>query len=96
LFNEVFDFKPTKGVTGIRLRAPWGVWRNAGDVPLDYEPDQVMHAAATPSTFHVEGKRRSAIEIVACVIGGNRDCPPDAERAIAILKSVFELNPARE
>jgi hypothetical protein len=67
LFNEVFDFKPTKGVTGIRLRAPWGVWRNAGDVPLDYEPDQVMRAAATPSTFHV-----------------------------AILKSVFELNPARE
>jgi hypothetical protein len=55
LFNEVFDFKPTKGVTGIRLRAPSGVWRNAGDVPLDYEPDQVMRAAATPSTFHVEG-----------------------------------------
>jgi hypothetical protein len=24
LFDEVFDFKPTKGVTGIRLRAPWG------------------------------------------------------------------------
>jgi hypothetical protein len=55
LFNEVFDFKPTKGVTGIRLRASWGVWRNAGDVPLDYEPDQVVRAAATPSTFHVEG-----------------------------------------
>jgi len=54
LFNEVFDFKPTKGVTGIRLRAPWGVWRNADDVPLDYEPDQVVRAAATP-TFHVEG-----------------------------------------
>ena len=55
-----------------------------------------MRAAATPPTFHVEGKRRSAIEIVAYVIGGNRDCPPDAERPIAILTSVFELNPARE
>jgi len=55
-----------------------------------------MRAAATLPTFHVEGKRRSAIEIVAYVIGGNRDCPPDAERPIAILKSVFELNPTRE
>jgi hypothetical protein len=71
----------------------WGVWRNAEGVPLDYEPDQVMRAAAAPSTLHLEGKRRSATEIVACVIGGNHDQPPEVERAIAILQSVFEFNP---
>jgi hypothetical protein len=43
--------------------------------------------------LHLEGKRRSATEIVACVIGGNRDHPPDAERALAILKSVFQYQP---
>jgi hypothetical protein len=65
-------------------------------VPLGYQPDQVLRAAAAPSTLQLEGKRRSATEIVACVIGENRDRPPDAERAIAILKSVFEYSPARE
>lgn len=53
-------------------------------------------AAAAPSILHLEAKRRSATEIVACVIGRNRDRPPEAERAIAILKSVFEYSPARE
>jgi len=74
----------------------WGVWRNGEAVPLDNQPDQILRAAAAPSTLQLEGKRRSATEIVACVIGGNRDRPPDAERAIAILKSVFEYSPARE
>jgi len=46
--------------------------------------------------LHLEGKRGSATEIVACVIGGNRIHPPEAERAIAILKSVFQYKPARE
>ena len=72
----------------------WGVWRNGDAVPLDYQPDQVLRTVAAPSALHLEGKRRSATEIVACVIGGNRDHPPEVERAIAILKSVFQYNPA--
>jgi exosortase len=71
----------------------WGVWRNRDTVALDYQPDQVLGTAAAPPDLHLEGKRRSATEIVACVIGGNRDDPPDAERAIAILKSVFQYRP---
>jgi len=74
----------------------WGVWRNGNAVPLDYQPDQVLRSAAAPPALHLEGKRRSATEIVACVIGGNRIHPPEAERAIAILKSVFQYKPARE
>jgi exosortase len=74
----------------------WGVWRNGDPVPLDYQPDQVLRSAAAPPALHLEGKRRSATEIVACVIGGNRIHPPEAERAIAILKSVFQYKPARE
>src|SRR5438105_14402667 len=72
----------------------WVVCRNGDDVSLDYQPVHLLRAAAAPPTLHLEGKRRSATEIVACVIGGNRDHPPDAERAIAILKSVFQYNPA--
>jgi exosortase len=71
----------------------WGVWRNGDAVALDYQPDQVLGVAAAPPPLHLEGKRRSATEIVACVIGGNRDHPPEAERAIAILKSVFQYKP---
>src|SRR5438132_685282 len=72
----------------------WGGWRNGDPGPLDYQPDQVLRTVAAPSALHLEGKRRSATEIVACVIGGNRDHPPEVERAIAILKSVFQYNPA--
>jgi exosortase len=71
----------------------WGVWRNGDAVALDYQPDQVLGVAAAPPPLHLGGKRRSATEIVACVIGGNRDHPPEAERAIAILKSVFQYKP---
>ena len=71
----------------------WGVWRNGDAVALDHQPDQILGTAVAPPPLHLEGKRRSATEIVACVIGGNRDHPPDAERAIAILKSVFQYNP---
>jgi exosortase len=74
----------------------WGVWRNGDAVRLDYQPDQILRAAAPPPALHFEGKRRSATEIVACVIGGNRDHPPDPERAIAILRSVFQYNPATQ
>ena len=72
----------------------WGVWRNGEAVPLSYQSDQVFRTVAAPPALHLEGKRRSATEIVACVVGGNRDQLPDAERAIAILKSVFEYNSA--
>ena len=71
----------------------WGVWRNGDAVPLDYEPDQVLRTAAAPPP-HREGKRRSATEIVACVIGGDANRPPNVEQAIAILKSVFQYRPA--
>jgi exosortase len=72
----------------------WGVWRNGDPVPLDYQPDQVLRTAAAPPALHLEGKRRSATEIVACVIGGDVNHPPNAERATAILKSVFQYQPA--
>jgi len=74
----------------------WGVWRNGDAVALDYQPDQVLGVAAAPPALHLEGKRRSATEVVACVVGGNRDHPPDADRAITILKSVFQYNSSRE
>jgi len=89
---QLYLFRFRRG--DIKALELWGVWRNGDDVPLDYQPDQILRAAAAPPTLHLEGKRRSATEIVACVIGGNRDHPPDAERAIAILKSVFQYNPA--
>ncbi len=68
----------------------WGVWRNGEAADSLAEPDQVLRTAAARPALHLEGKRRSATEIVACVVGGKPDQPPDAERAIAILKSVFE------
>jgi len=72
----------------------WGVWRNGDAVPLDYQPDQVLRTAAASPALHLEGKRRSATEIVACVVGGDANHPPHAEQAIAILKSVFQYQPA--
>jgi len=72
----------------------WGVWRNGEAVPLDYQPDQVLRTAAALPALHLEGKRRSATEIVACVIGGDANHPPKAEQAIAILKTVFQYQPA--
>ena len=72
----------------------WGVWRNGEAVPLDYQPDQVLRTAAALPALRLEGKRRSATEIVACVIGGDANHPPNAEQAIAILKTVFQYQPA--
>jgi exosortase len=89
--TQLYVFRFRRGdVEALEL---WGVWRNGGAVALDYQPNQVLGVAAAPPALRLEGKRRSATEIVACVIGGNRDHPPEVERAIAILKSVFQYNP---
>ncbi len=67
----------------------WGAWRNGDPVPLDYTAEQVLGAAPAPSSLHLEGKRRSATEIVACSImtdGGE----PAKEIAVALLQSVFQ------
>jgi len=90
---QLYLFRFRRG--DIKALELWGVWRNGDAVPPEYQPNQVLRGAAAPPALHLEGKRRSATEIVACVIGGNRDHPPDAGRAIAILKSVFQYNPAR-
>lgn len=71
----------------------WGVWRNGDPVPLDYQPDQVLRAAAAPPAMQLEGKRRSATEILSCVIAGDRRYPPETQRAVAILKSLFHYQP---
>jgi exosortase len=67
----------------------WGVWRNGEPVPLDYNPAQVLGAVAAPPSLHLEGKRRSATEIIACsvIAKGN---PPSDKIAVALLRSVFE------
>jgi exosortase len=66
----------------------WGVWRNGEPVPLEYKPAQVLGAAVPPSSLHLEGKRRSATEIVACNVIENAAWPPD-QMAVAVLQSVF-------
>jgi exosortase len=71
----------------------WGVWRNGDVVSLDYQPDQVLRASTSASALRLEGKRRSATEIVACVVTGDRNDPPSADRAIAILKAAFQYQP---
>jgi hypothetical protein len=70
----------------------WGAWRNGEPVPIDYKPDQVLGAAAPPLTMHLEGKRKSATEIVSCSII-SQDRQPPAEQAIETLRAVFKFNP---
>jgi exosortase len=67
----------------------WGVWRNGEPVPLDYNATQALGAAAPPPSLHLEGKARSATEIIACsvIAKGN---PPSDKIAVALLQSVFE------
>jgi len=67
----------------------WGVWRNGEPVPLDYEPAQVLSAEIRPTSLHLEGKRRSATEIVACSVIAD-GAPPRDEIAVALLQSVFQ------
>jgi hypothetical protein len=50
----------------------WGVWRNGDAVPLEYQPDQVLGAAAAPPVLRLEANavpppkslRASSAEIV--------------------------------
>ncbi len=70
----------------------WGAWRNGEAVPVDYKPDQVLGATAAPAAMHLEGKRRSATEIVSCSIIAEGAEPP-ADIAVEILRSVFKYNP---
>ena len=67
----------------------WGVWRNGEPVPLEYEPAQIFGAAKPPASLQLEGKRRSATEIVACTVIADGTSPPN-EIAVALLRSVFE------
>jgi exosortase len=88
---QLYSFRFRRGdVEALEL---WGVWRNGDPVPLDYQPDQVLRAAAAPPAMHLEGKRRSATEIVSCVIAGTARNPPEPQRAVAILKSLFHYQP---
>jgi exosortase len=66
----------------------WGAWRNGIAVPLEYTPDQVFGNVPAPATLALQGKRRSATEIVACsVIADGSE--PASEIAVALLRSVF-------
>jgi exosortase len=67
----------------------WGVWRNGAPVSLDYQPAQVFGAAIPPPSLQLEGKRKSATEIVACTVLANETMPGN-EIAVALLQSVFE------
>jgi len=73
----------------------WGVWRNIDAISRSgLQPNQVLGAAAAPApALHLEGKRRSATEIVACVVGVviARRTPSEA---IAILKILSFNDPA--
>jgi len=67
----------------------WGVWRNGDPVPLAYEPAQIFGVKMPPVSLHLEGKRRSATEIVACTVIAEGSSPPN-EIAVALLQSVFQ------
>src|SRR6266446_835186 len=66
----------------------WGAWRNGRSVSIDYRAEQVLGAAAAPNSLDLEGRRRSATEIVACNIIAN-GMKPEPEMAMALLSSVF-------
>jgi hypothetical protein len=66
----------------------WGAWRNGEPVPLDYTAEQALGAAPPPSSLNLEGKRRSATEIVACSLVSDEG-DPSREIAVALLQSVF-------
>jgi hypothetical protein len=66
----------------------WGAWRNGEAVSLEYRPEQVLDAVAPPPSLHLEGKRRSATEIIACSVIAEEG-KPEIEIAVALLQSVF-------
>lgn len=67
----------------------WGVWRNGQPLSIDYKPAQVMGVVVPPPSLHLEGKRGSATEMIACSVIADGTAPP-AEKAVAVLRSVFE------
>ena len=67
----------------------WGVWRNGDAVPLDYSASEALGAAAAPAGMQLEGKRRSATEIVACSIISETEAPP-TNLAVAVMQSIFD------
>jgi exosortase len=67
----------------------WGVWRNGELVPLDYQPEQLFGVAQSSPSLHLEGKRRSATEMIACSVIAD-GTPPRPEIAVAVLQSVFQ------
>jgi exosortase/archaeosortase family protein len=66
----------------------WGAWRNGDPVPLNYTVRQVFGVDAPPTSLPMQGKRRSATEIVGCSVIGESE-EPSKEIAIALLQSVF-------
>lgn len=73
----------------------WGVWRNGEAVPIDYRAEQVLTDGTEPAAMHLQGKRRSATEIVACSLISDDGTAPKIEKAVAILKSVFQYESTR-
>lgn len=67
----------------------WGVWRNGQPVPLSYTPDQVLGTTPSAGAIDLQGKRRSATEIVACSVIASGQIPAP-EIAVALLRSVFD------
>jgi len=70
----------------------WGVWRNGEPLPLEYSVPQVFSEAEPPQTLQLGGKRRSATEILTCSLIREHSAP-EAEAAVAILRSVFDFQP---
>ena len=67
----------------------WGVWRNGGAVPLDYSANEALGATAAPTGMQLEGKRRSATEIVACSVISETEAPP-TNLAVSVMQSIFD------
>jgi hypothetical protein len=70
----------------------WGLWRNGDAVPLQYTPDQALGSTAPPPELQLEGRRRSATEIVACSVISENEEPP-TNIAVELMRSVFEYSP---
>ena len=70
----------------------WGVWRNGDAVLIDYTPEQALGASVARPDLKLEGKRRSATEIVACSVIGENE-PPAIHVAVEVMQSVFPIFP---
>jgi exosortase len=67
----------------------WGAWRNGEPVPMEYRAEQIIGAAPLPPSLQLEGKRRSATEIVSCSLISDGD-EPSTEAALETLRAVFK------